>query len=90
MFNHDDLQQRKIPVSLDGVHFLTTRSANVVSGATQTIYQGFAYPGSSEAANVWMVKRTTVAEDGSTTTLFAGGQALFNQVWANRTSLSYT
>ena len=90
MINRSDLQKRKVPIALDGAQFLTNRTATGAAGAVQTIYQGFAYPGSDEAAAVWMILRTTVAADGSTTTLFAGGQALFNQVWAARADQTYS
>lgn len=89
MINREDLQRRKLPVGMDLTQFLTTRTTNVVSGGVQTIYMGFAYPGSDEGEGVWMIQRVNVAADGSTTTLFAGGQALFNQVWADRLTLSY-
>lgn len=90
MINQADLQKRNVPIMLDGAQFLTTRTAMVVAGATQTIYQGFAHPGSVETDPLWLIQRTTLTADGSTTTLFAGGQALFNQVWADRASLAYT
>ncbi|MEO5350877.1 MAG: hypothetical protein H7836_14720 [Magnetococcus sp. YQC-3] len=90
MINRGDLQTRRVPITLDGGQFLTSRTARVVSGAVETIYMGFAHPGSQEGVAVWMIRRITIAADGSTTTLFAGGQALFNQVWADRASLSYS
>ncbi|MBF0462457.1 MAG: hypothetical protein HQL87_13815 [Magnetococcales bacterium] len=90
MFNHNDLQRRKLPVALDGAQFLTSRTDTVVDGTTQTIYIGLAIPGSTEEAAVWMIQRVSMPADGSSTTLFASGQALFNQIWADRISLSYT
>ena len=90
MINRNDLQSRNLPIALDGAQFLTSRTATVVEGEVQNIYQGFAYPGSSEAEAVWMIQRTAVTVDGSTTTLFAGGQALFNRVWTDRASQIYS
>jgi hypothetical protein len=90
MFNKEELKARRLPIALDGALFLTTRSVTVVTGATQTIYQGFAYPGSSEATATWLIQRTTVTADGSTATLFADGHALFDQVWTDYASLSYS
>ncbi|MBF0162754.1 MAG: hypothetical protein HQL88_10760 [Magnetococcales bacterium] len=89
MINRNDLQSRNLPIALDGAQFLTSRTATVGTGTTQTIYQGFAYPGSSETEGVWMIQRTTITADG-TTTLFAGGQALFNKVWAERVNQIYS
>ena len=89
MINRGDLQTRRLPITLDGAQFLTSRTARVVAGAEEIFYLGFAYPGSQEGTAIWMIQRITVATDGSTTTLFAGGQAMFNQVWANRASLNY-
>ena len=90
MFNHKELQERKLPVALDGAQFLTSRTATVTDGATQTIYIGSAIPGSAEGAAVWMIQRVSMTDDGATATLFAGGEAVFNQVWADRTSLDYS
>ncbi|MBF0402178.1 MAG: hypothetical protein HQL90_15605 [Magnetococcales bacterium] len=90
MINRDDLQKRNLPVGMDLTQFLTTRTTNLAVGGGQLIYMGFAYPGSDEGENVWMIQRVSVAADGSTTTLFAGGQALFNQVWADRLNLNYS
>ena len=90
MFNEEELKARRLPIALDGSMFLTARSATVLAGAIQTIYLGYAHPGSQEVAAVWMVQRITVEADGSTATLFADGKALFNQVWADRASLNYT
>ncbi|MEO5341465.1 MAG: hypothetical protein H7837_13280 [Magnetococcus sp. MYC-9] len=89
MFNRSDVQARNLPIALDGNQFLTSRTVVLEDGNGQTIYQGFAYPGSGESEAVWMIQRTRVAADGSTATLFADGQALFNQVWAARADLSY-
>ncbi|WP_130472362.1 hypothetical protein [Candidatus Magnetaquicoccus inordinatus] len=89
MFNSSDLQRRDLPVMLDGGRFLTLRVATVSAGLDQTIYQGYAYPGSSEADPVWLIQRTTIGNDGTVSTLFANGVAVFDQIWANRTALTY-
>ncbi|MBF0401964.1 MAG: hypothetical protein HQL80_02530 [Magnetococcales bacterium] len=89
MISIHDLQARNLPIMLDGNQFLTNRTQTVTSGVVQYIYQGFAYPGSAENAPAWMIQRTTVAADGSTATLFADGQAVFNQVWTDRANLNY-
>lgn len=90
MINRNELQRRDFPVVMDGVQFLTTRTATIVEGDTHYIFLGYAHPGSSEVDPVWMIQRVAMFSDDSTTTVFAGGQALFNQVWADRTSLTFS
>lgn len=55
-------------------------------GATYT-YIGSAVAGSSEASAVWQIKRMT---NSNYTIVFADGDTLFNNIWANRASLSYS
>lgn len=57
-----------------------TSTANV-------IYIGYAPVASSEASAVWQIKRLNVAT-GLTIT-WADGNAKFDNVWSNRTSLVY-
>lgn len=77
-------------MAMDGKQFLTQRTSTATVGGIQTFYLGLAHPGSAEADPVWMIQRVTIAVDDSTATLFASGQASFNQVWANRASLTYS
>ena len=52
-------------------------------------YIGKAAPGASTSSSVWLIKKIT--ESGSVTTVaFADGDSNFNNVWDNRTSLSYS
>ena len=90
MINRNELQKRDFPTVMDGGQFLTARTSSVMNGTTQLFYMGYAYPGSAEGDSVWMIQRVAIAADSSTVTLFAGGEALFNQVWANRASLVYS
>ncbi|MBF0440161.1 MAG: hypothetical protein HQL93_13720 [Magnetococcales bacterium] len=90
MLNQTELLERKFSTSMDGHAYLTDRSMTVVDGTTQYIYLGVAYPGSSENDPVWMIKRIAVFADGATATLFAGGQATFDQVWADYANLTYS
>ena len=90
MINRNELQRRDFPVVMDGGHFLTTRTVTIMEGGTQYIFLGYAHPGSSETDPVWMIQRVAISSDDSTTTLFAGGHALFNQVWADRTGLTFS
>lgn len=50
------------------------------------IYMGFAIPGSLEADNCWRICRY----DNDGNRLWADGDALYNNVWDNRASLSYS
>jgi hypothetical protein len=54
-----------------------------------TIYIGKAAVGSSGASAVWQIKKI-VTSGVITTELIANGSDAFNQVWNNRTSLSYS
>lgn len=55
-------------------------------GATYT-YIGEALPGADEAGAGWRIKRMTNAD---TTILWADGDGLFDNVWDDRTSLTYS
>ncbi|MBF0213048.1 MAG: hypothetical protein HQM00_05710 [Magnetococcales bacterium] len=88
MFNAKDVSRRNFPVAMDGGLFLTTRVETLENNGVQTIYQGFAYPGSQEEDAVWMITQTVV-DGGSVTTLFADGSAKFDQVWDDRVTLEY-
>jgi hypothetical protein len=50
------------------------------------IYIGYAIPGSLEADNVWRICRY----DTSGNRLWADGDALYNNVWSDRATLSYS
>ncbi|MBF0370988.1 MAG: hypothetical protein HQL52_16185 [Magnetococcales bacterium] len=73
---------------LAGERFLITRLAYNGSGNVE--YMGQAAPGCTESEAAWLIKKITY--DGSqnpVTIQFAGSQALFDQVWSDRASLSY-
>lgn len=54
------------------------------------LYRGEAAVGSIESAAVWRIKKTTIANEGDITEIWAGGNANFDKTWANRVSLSYS
>ena len=60
--------------------------------ASSTInYYGHASPNSAQTAAVWRVKRETLDGQGRTTVIeFADGNASFDNVWADRATLSYS
>ena len=56
---------------------------------SSTSYLGDAEVGSSESAPRWRIQKLQFAS-GGVTILFANGSTEFNQVWADRASLSYS
>jgi len=60
-------------------------------GTTNPVYIGLAAPNSSTSDPVWQIRKLTY--DGllnPTNIQFAGGTAVFNQVWDNRAALTYS
>lgn len=51
-------------------------------------YLGHAEPGASQAASVWRIRRITTTS--GVVTAWADGDANFDNVWANRASLTYS
>ena len=58
-----------------------TSTANVV-------YYGQAVPGTATSAAAWRIKAVTSSGGAFASVTWAGG-GQFNQIWANRTSLTY-
>ena len=54
------------------------------------LYRGEAAVGSSENSAVWRIRKVTLAVDGDVAEKWASGTALFDKVWADRISLTYT
>lgn len=63
--------------------FDTTSTANAT-------YSGSAPPGSSEASAVWKITKTNTVAGATISVLYANGSAAYNNIWANRTSLTYS
>lgn len=61
----------------------------VDESGVNTIYRGFALPGSSTSAAVWAIERTTISGD-ITVKKWAGGTKTFGFIWDNRESLTYS
>lgn len=53
-------------------------------------YYGKAAVGSAEGSAVWQIKKITFAADGDTSTIWADGNAAFDNIWTNRAVLTYT
>ena len=54
------------------------------------LYRGEALPGSSESDPVWRIREITIGVDNDVTTLYADGDAQFNNSWTDRASLPYS
>lgn len=53
-------------------------------------YLGQAVPGTSGASGLWRIQKLTFGVDGDVVTLWADGNADFDNVWNDRASLTYT
>lgn len=61
-----------------------------VDEASGTVtYIGYALAGATTADSVWQIKRMTVS-GVQTTIQFASGSTMFNYVWDDRASLTYS
>ncbi|MCC7302502.1 MAG: hypothetical protein IT233_07670 [Bacteroidia bacterium] len=54
-----------------------------------TVYKGYATPGSLTTAPVWAIQKITSSND-VITTQWAGGNKNFDKIWNNRKTLSYS
>jgi hypothetical protein len=83
--HHSVDQHSRLRVSLNNRTF----REDIVDATTS--YQGYALPGTATSAAAWQITRST--KDGSgnvTAVLFADGNDLYDNVWDNRASLSYS
>jgi len=68
---------------------VTTR-LDAVGGVPDVTYVGTADPGSLTSAAVWQIKKITEQLDGDITILFADGDDLYDNVWDDHLTLSYS
>ena len=54
------------------------------------IYKGEAQVGASETAAIWRIRQVLIGTDGDVTEIWAGGTALYDKVWTNRLTYSYS
>jgi YD repeat-containing protein len=55
------------------------------------VYVGKAKAGSSESSGVWQIQKLTYDVNGNVTEIgFADGSSLFEHIWTNRESYSYS
>lgn len=70
---------------------LTTRTDTIDPTIfPEVTYRGDALPGTITSIALWRVTRLTLQSDGDTEVLYADGDDLFNNIWDNRLSLSYS
>lgn len=82
------------PATEETLSTIATNTATAVAdytlrydeGATYT-YIGHAVPATATSAASWRIKRLTNSDN---TTIYADGNANFDNVWDNRASLSYS
>ena len=67
--------------------FLSKRT-DIVSN--QEMYVGWAAAGSSTSAAKWRIKQVLIDANESSTELWADGNTAFDNIWDNRTALSYS
>ena len=61
------------------------------SGGAQPIYIGWATPGVATSRPAWKIRKLTYDVNGNVTQIqYASGDVGFNQIWDNRTSLTYS
>jgi len=54
------------------------------------LYRGEALVGTAETSSLWRIRKISIGIDGDVSETWAGGNANFDKVWANRLSLSYS
>ncbi|MEM4409328.1 MAG: hypothetical protein QXI19_11375 [Candidatus Caldarchaeum sp.] len=78
---------RAHPLAIEEVVGYTTR---IDRASATTWYIGRAIPGSATSAAVWQIMRLTFSGGQLTALEWAGGNDLFDKIWNNRASLSYS
>lgn len=54
------------------------------------LYRGEALVGTAETSSLWRIRKITIGVDGDVSELWANGNANFDKVWANRSTLNYS
>lgn len=65
------------------------QSTRIDEASSSVSYFGFAEVGSSEASAVWKIKKMSTSGSQMTIT-YADGNSSYDNIWANRASLSYS
>jgi len=69
---------------------LPTYTKRVDVASSTVTYIGEAVAGSADSDPVWRIQKSISNTEGDLNIFFADGENKFNQVWANRASLSYS
>jgi len=67
--------------------FQKTNESVRVDDAGTYVYVGYAIPGSAESAASWKIFRVTTTNPVAI--MYADGDSFYNNIWNNRTSLTY-
>lgn len=59
-------------------------------GSNNPVYIGFAEPGSATSDPAWLIRKLTWSGSNVTAIQYANGSTVFNSIWDNRASLSYS
>ena len=81
----DPDQIEDLPVQVNQVVF--AKRTDIVND--NLIYKGEAYVGSSSANPVWRIRRLTISNDGDVIEEWADGNDNFDNIWNDRTGLTY-
>lgn len=65
-----------------------SKRTDVVSDSL--LYRAEALPGAQDDAAVWRIRRIEIGSDGDVIEKWADGNALFDNVWNDRSQLTYT
>lgn len=80
---------RSIPCDSNGVPLPATATRLEVASSTIT-YVGKATAGTATSTAIWQIQRLTSTAGGNLTIEYADGNILYDNVWDNRASLSYS
>lgn len=89
------IKQETVLAGMVGPRGETAEDADVYSKRLDVVsdsvtYKGEAPVGSLEASAVWRIRKYQFGVDGDVTELWADGSALFDKIWGNRVSYSYS
>lgn len=71
-------------------HPATLKKSIVDEVSSALSYYGIASPGASESDPVWMIQKIVTGPGNSVAITYADGNAEFDNVWTDRTSLTYS
>lgn len=79
------------PPGVNGISEEDMAYAKRIDFVSETlIYRAEAIPGALESQSAWRIQRLTLASDNDVVSQWADGNANFDNVWADRATLSYT